>query len=205
MLKGGDILRRIVFEDTFHVAAKMIERINDGADLVSAVCFYELATAITEELIREGCHIDYMDLKNIGWDGYDREYCVSLSQDHEGNLFVSAEKIYNTKKDVYVGSYSDVIYVHQDCNSKVLSKLDAEEMYEFSVGWVDDEEDDEDSVPGVYEYTHVSRAVDGSPTGFSKSWYGTDDTGKSSYASYSFISDNKNLLEKIAESWNIKL
>lgn len=199
MLKGGDYLKRIVFEDINDIVQEMIGKLHDGADVVSAVCFYELATAIAEELIREDCSLDFAEIWDYEYNHYDKEYAVVASRDSEGNMFVEVEPIY--RNDGYLLHYSDVAYVHEDCNSKLLKHLDAEEMYEFAVSWVDDE----DPVPGMSEYTHVSRAVDGSPTGFSKSWYSTDDTGKSSYTSYSFISDNKNLLEKIAESWNIKL
>lgn len=183
----------------------MVAKVHNGTCAVSAICHYELATAIAEELIREGCNIDFAEIYSYEYNCYDREYAVTVYADHEENIFVSVDPLY--RDDKYLFHYSDVIYVHQDCNSKLLKHVDAEEMYEFAVGELDEEDTDEDDDLHTHftEYTNISKSVDGTPTGFSKSWHSVYEDGLSAYTSYSFMSDNRELLKTMMDIFDIKM
>lgn len=183
----------------------MIGKLHDGADMVSAICFYELATAIVEELIREDCSLDFAEISDYECNHYDREYAVTASRDSEGNMFVEVKPIYCN--DGYFIRYSDVAYVHQDCNSKLLKHLDAEEMYEFAVDGLDeDDADGDDDIHTQFsEYTNISKTVDGTPTGFSKSWHSVDENGSTTYTSYSFVSDNREMLKMMMDAFGVKI
>ena len=198
-------MKRFVFEDTNDVATTMIVKVHDSTCAVSAICHYELATAIAEELIREGCNIDFAEIYSYEYNCYDREYAVIVYADHEENIFVSVDPLY--RDDKYLFHYSDVIYVHQDCNSKLLKHVDAEELYEFAVGELDEEDTDKDDDLHTHftEYTNISKSVDGTPTGFSKSWHSVDEDGLSAYTSYSFMSDNRELLKTMMDIFDIKV
>lgn len=182
-----------------------MEKLRNGADSVSAICFYELATAIVEELIRKNCSLDFAEINDYEYNHYDREYTVTVFIDYEENIFVEVKPIYCN--DGYVLHYSDVVYVHQDCNSKLLKYVDAEEMYEFAVDELDKDDTDEDEELHTHftEYTNISKNTDGTPTGFSKSWHSTDESGVSTYTSYSFMSENHKLLKKMMDAFEVKV
>lgn len=204
-------MERIIFNDTYDIASKMMEKLRNGADSVSAICFYELATSITEDLIRDGCKLDFADISDYSYNHYDHEYSVTISVDHEGDRkgFVSILPIYekSNEKEGYLIYYSDVIYVHQDCNSKLLKYMDAEEMYEFAIDGLDEDDTAEDSDlhTQLSEYTNVSKKADGTPTGFSKSWHSVDKNGSTTYTSYSFMSDNRKMLKTMMDVFGLKV
>lgn len=54
------------------------------------------------------------------------------------------------------------------------------------------------------ESTYVSRAKNGVPTGFSKTWY-SEESGVHCYSSYSHYSNDLDALRKVASGFNIKL
>ena len=120
-------------------------------------------------------------------------------------MFVEVEPIY--RNDGYLLHYSDVAYVHEDCNSKLLKHLDAEEMYEFAIEGLDEDDTDEDDDLHTHftEYTHISKTVAGTPTGFSKSWHSVDENGSTAYTSYSFMTDNRDLLKAMMDAFEVDI
>lgn len=188
-----------------------MEKLRNGADSVSAICFYELASSIAEDLIRNGCKLDFADICDYSYNHYDREYSVTVSIGYEGNGdgYLSILPIYgkSDEREGYLIHYSDAMYVHQDCNSKLLKYMDAEEMYEFAVDELDEDNTDEDEELHTHftEYTNISKNTDGTPTGFSKSWHSTDESGVSTYTSYSFMSENHKLLKKMMDAFGVKV
>lgn len=215
-------MKRFVFEDINDVATTMVAKVHNGTCAVSAICHYELATAIAEELVREGCNIDFAEIYSYEYNCYDREYAVTVHADHEENIFVSVDPLY--RDDKYLFHYSDVIYVHQDCNSKLLKHVDAEELYEFAVGELDEEDtdkdemccdcceecedtDDEDDniITHHSDSVTVSRDKFGNPTGFTKSCFMDNGDGISQYSSYSYYCNDEDILRDMARDLDIEL
>ena len=182
-------MKRIIFEDVHELSAEMLRDALNFSDCVSAVCHYEIATALLSELIQSEVQIGQIDLTNE-WTGYDKEYFVYIVDG-----CVSCEPAFRSVNDgghnKYLEMAADIMYVHQDCNSKILKYIDCDKIFEFSVGDFDEFEDevkcceccndyedmDEDITIYHSDSVTVSRDKFGTPTGFTKQWSVNDEDG----------------------------
>lgn len=204
-------MQRIIFDDVHELSVEMLHDAMHFSDCVSAVCHYELATAILSELIQSEVSIGQIDLTNE-WTGYDKEYFVYIV-----NGCVSCEPAFRSISDgghdKYLEMGADIMYVHQDCNSKVLKYIDCDKIFEFAVeefDEVDDYEDEcsddsDDIVTQHSDHVTVSRDKFGNPTGFSKSWFRDDGDGISQYSSYSYYCNDRDRLRSLAQDLGIEL
>ena len=210
-------MKRIIFEDVHELSAEMLHDALNFSDCVSAVCHYELATAILSELIQSEVSIGQIDLTNE-WTGYDKEYFVYIVDG-----CVSCEPAFRSVNDgghdKYLEMAADIMYVHQDCNSKILKYIDCDKIFEFAVEELDGIDEDEMCCSGCADCedtddeitTHhsnsitVSRDKFGTPTGFTKSWFRDNGDGVSQYSSYSYYCNNEDMLRSLAKDLNIKL
>ena len=204
-------MQRIVFEDVHELSAEMLHDAIHFSDCVSAVCHYEIATAILSELIQSEVSIGQIDLTNE-WTGYDKEYFVYIV-----NGCVSCEPAFRSVSDdghdKYLEMGADIMYVHQDCNSKVLKYIDCDKIFEFAVNDIDEVDDYEDEcsddsddiVTQHSDHVTVSRDKFGNPTSFSKSWFMDDGNGISQYSSYSYYCNNEDRLRSLAKDLDIDL
>ena len=226
-------MRRLFFEDVHELSNKMIHDVLRGSECVSAVCHYELATALLSELIQSDIPIGQIDISDYEWSGYDREYMVTIM---DGNVYCNqayGRKVDGYSKDEYIESSSDIVYVHQDCNSKILKYIDCDEIYEFSIydvddfddfecdcfkcrhencscdGFCSDVDDDNDDEDGTVSYHSDSSTVSkdryGKPTGFTKSWSITDEDGVYQSTTYSYYCSDEDMLRKAAKNFDVEL
>lgn len=210
-------MKRIIFEDVHELSAEMLHDALNFSDCVSAVCHYELATALLSEIIQSEVPIGQIDIRDYDLSGYDKEYIVTIM---DGNVYCNPA--YEMKKDGYardgyLGSYADVAYIHQDCNSKLLKDFECDKMYEFAVEEFDDVDDnctccgcysnsdDDDIVTHHSNSVTVSRDRNGNPTGFTKTWNRDNGKGITQYSSYSYYCNNEDMLRSIAKDLNIEL
>ena len=204
-------MKRIIFDDVHELSAEMLHDAIHFSDCVSVVCHYELATAILSELIQSEVQIGQIDLTNE-WTGYDKEYFVYIV-----NGCVSCEPAFRSVSDgghdKYLEMGADIMYVHQDCNSKILKYIDCDKIFEFAVEDFDDindyeeecSDDSDDIVTQHSDHVTVSRNRFGNPTGFSKSWFKDDGNGITQYSSYSYYCNDENRLRSLAKDLDIKL
>lgn len=226
-------MRRLFFEDVHELSNKMIHDVLRGSECVSAVCHYELATALLSELIQSDIPIGQIDISDYEWSGYDREYMVTIM---DGNVYCNqayGRKVDGYSKDEYIESSSDIVYVHQDCNSKILKYIDCDEIYEFSIydvddfddfecdcfkcghencscdGFCTDEDDDNDDEDETISYrsdsSTVSKDKNGKPTGFTRSWSITDEDGTYQSTTYSYYCSDEDMLRKAAKNFDVEL
>ena len=226
-------MRRLFFEDVHELSNKMIHDVLRGSECVSAVCHYELATALLSELIQSDIPIGQIDISDYEWSGYDREYMVTIM---DGNVYCNqayGRKVDGYSKDEYIESSSDIVYVHQDCNSKILKYIDCDEIYEFSIydvddfddfecdcfkcrhencscdGFCTDEDDNNDDEDGTISYhsdsSTVSKDKNGKPTGFTRSWSITDEDGTYQSTTYSYYCSDEDMLRKAAKNFDVEL
>ena len=206
-------MRRLFFEDVHELSDKMIHDVLEGSECISVVCHYELATALLSELIQSDIPIGQIDISDYEWSGYDREYMVTIM---DGNVYCNqayGRKVDGYSKDEYIESSSDIVYVHQDCNSKILKYIDCDEIYEFAVEEFDESDDCEeecldnsdDIVTQHSDHVTVSRDKLGNPTGFSKSWFRDDGNGITQYSSYSYYCNDEDRLRSLARDLDIEL
>lgn len=163
---------------------------------VSIIAKYNEATEIIRELLCIGYNVASVELHMEKFENYYDEYIIGLN--HDG---VWCEKF--KRDNGYFTDESNVIYIMDNCSSAVISYCKSRNLYEVSVGECDDETDVSNDTQDS-ESTYVSRAKDGTPEGFSKSWVTVKD-GVTCYSSYSHYSDNVDMLKEIAKDFGVKL
>ena len=130
-------MERIEFEDIYDLAEIMDSYVTSNVSeheypIISAYVDYKLAKSLVEILISMGNSIGaILELEDYEMSHYDKEYCVYLTEDG-----ITCEKIFNDGG--YYNGGGDISYVHEDCNSKLLSHIDSKAIYEFGI-----DEDDE--------------------------------------------------------------
>lgn len=110
-----------------------IENNTEEYPIVAAYGDYEVAKALAELLIMNGNPIgEIFELECYDMSHYDREYVIYLSDDG-----VTCEKCYHD--GIYYLGGGDISFVHEDCNSKLLGKIESDIIYEFGLSDADDE------------------------------------------------------------------
>ena len=213
-------MKRHLFDDYSVLADTMIVRADDDI-FVSAFCHYHHACKLIQSLIRDhSLKIDGIELNSPDSNGYDKEFQISLY-----NGSISCYPIYRTinegyQKDGYLETWSDVAFIHEDCNSKILKYIegyDCDDFYEFAIY---DGEDDrfyakenvsgelkescDDSEISFSEEVSITRNKDGEPTSFDKSWSILGDE-IDRYCTFSYRSDDTNDLVDMAKLIGIDL
>ncbi len=172
------------YEDFACVMSDIYDRVksDDEYNSVDVVAKYEDAKEIIRELIEMGYGIAFIDgFGNPEWDGYDDAFVISLLDDE-----IWCEPV--KRKDGYIFVEADVVYIFDDCNSKIIPKIEADEVYEVEVGnEYDDCDGDCENCPAHDEtYLHTSEDEDGNTHGFTASRADGD-----SYMSYSYYSSDE--------------
>ena len=196
-------MERIVIEDIFDVAEMMYD-VASGGEQATFVGLYEDVIGIVKELVTlDKVYIDRIDIEPFELDGYDREYYVDLSP--EMGLWV--EKAYDFNTCVYYYNETDVLLIADDCNSKILDRIDYGHAVE--VGY-DIEECDGDcenchlGEPDRHEViTRVATDDNGRLRGFEKSWE-TKEDGMTYHSTYSFFSSDEKMLKDMLDNFKIK-
>ena len=200
-------MKRVIFDNISELARRMIEECGDSDDCISVntVCHFELAAALTEELIKQGCQISWLDIHDYKYLGYEYEFVVSLLEDKI--LVEPAYKYFKDgyKSDGYVTIGGNAVYIHEDCNSKILQHLDSHVVYEFAVEGSDDNCKDDAATCHRSEYETIFKDKHGTPSGFTKTWSTTDESGISSTSTYSFFSDDLETLKAIAKEFCVNM
>lgn len=155
---------------------------DDKYNSIDVVAKYEDAKEIIRELIGIGYGIAFIDkFGNPEWDGYDDAFVISLLDDE-----IWCEPVRRDKGYIFIEA--DVVYIFGDCNSKIVPKIESDEVYEVGIG------EDYDDCDGDCEncdchdetYLHTSEDEDGNTHGFTASRSDGD-----SYMSYSFYSSDE--------------
>ena len=172
------------YEDFACAVSDTYDRIksDDKYNSIDVVAKYEDAKEIIRELIGIGYGIAFIDkFGNPEWDGYDDAFVISLLDDE-----IWCEPVRSDKGYIFIEA--DVVYIFGDCNSKIIPKIESDEVYEVGIG------EDYDDCDGDCEncdchndtYLHTSEDEDGNTHGFTASRSDGD-----SYMSYSFYSSDE--------------
>ena len=125
-------MERIEFEDIYDLAEIMDSYVTSNVSeheypIISAYVDYKLAKSLVEILISMGNSIGaILELEDYEMSHYDKEYCIYLTEDG-----ITCEKTFNDGS--YYNGGGDISYVHEDCNSKLLSHIDSKAIYEFGI------------------------------------------------------------------------
>ena len=128
-------MKNIYFDDFEDLACDIADaydslKCEDFED-VAIIAKYEEARQIIKELICIGYDISNIELHEVDWDNYDAEYIISL---YDNSIWCEPM----LRENGYIEEYSPVIYVLDNCSSKVIPYCKGKVVYEVSVG------DDED-------------------------------------------------------------
>ena len=126
------------YEDFACAVSDVYDRVksNDKYDSVDVVAKYEDAKEIIRELVGIGYGIAFIDgFGNPEWDDYDDAFVISLLDDE-----IWCEPV--KRKDGYIFVEADVVYIFDNCNSKIIPKIEAGEVYEVEIGNEYDDCDD---------------------------------------------------------------
>lgn len=135
------IIKTLHFEDYEYFACAVSNtydgiKSNDKYNSVDVVAKYEDTKEIIREFIEMGYGIAFIDkFSDPEWDGYDDAFVISLLDDE-----IWCEPV--KRKDGYIFVEADVVYIFDDCNSKIIPKIESDEVYEVEIG---NEYDDCDS------------------------------------------------------------
>lgn len=172
------------YEDFACAVADTYDRVksDDKYNSVDVVAKYEDTKEIIRELVGMGYGIAFInELANPEYDGYDDAFVISLLDDE---IWCESVK----RKNGYIFVEAGVVYIFDDCNSKIVPKIESDEIYEVEVGnEYDDCDGDCENCPAHDEtYLHTSEDEDGNAHGFTASRSDGD-----SYISYSYYSSDE--------------
>ena len=152
-------MKNIYFDDFEDLACDIADKFDslDGEDFedVAIIAKYEEARQIIKELICIGYDIHSLEIHDELWENYDAEFIISL---YDNKLW--CEPMLREKG--YIDEESPVIYVLDNCSSKVIPYCKGKTVYEVTVG------DDECSCDDCSE---CACKKDEKPTTTSKSTY----------------------------------
>lgn len=182
------IIKTLHFEDHEDFACVMSDTYNrvksdDEYNSVDVVAKYEDAKEIIRELIGIGYGIAFIgNLANPEWDGYNDAFVISLLDDE-----IWCEPV--KRENGYIFVEADVVYIFDNCNSKIVPKIESDEVYEVEIGdfnYDDCDGDCENCECHNDTYLHTSEDEDGNTHGFTVSRPDSD-----SYMSYSYYSSDE--------------
>lgn len=172
------------YEDFACAVSDTYDRVksDDEYNSVDIVAKYEDVKEIIRELVGIGYGIAFIDkFGNPEWDGYDDAFVISLLDDE-----IWCEPV--KRDNGYIFIEADVVYIFDDCNSKIIPKIESDEIYEVEIGneYDDCDGDCENCNCPNETYLHTSEDEDGNTHGFTANRSDGD-----SYMSYSYYSSDE--------------
>ena len=130
-------MKNIYFDNFEDLACDIADKFDslDGEDFedVAIIAKYEEARRIIKELLCLGYDIHSVEIHDDLWENYDAEYVISL-YDNE----VWCEPM--LRENGYIEEDAPVIYVLDNCSSKVIPYCKGKNVFEVSVGIDEDDE-----------------------------------------------------------------
>jgi hypothetical protein len=118
------------YEDFACAVADTYDRVksDDKYNSVDVVAKYEDTKEIIRELVGMGYGIAFINkLANPEYNGYDDAFVISLLDDE-----IWCEPV--KRKDGYIFVEAEVVYIFDNCNSKIIPKIESDELYEVEIG-----------------------------------------------------------------------
>ena len=124
-------MERLEFNDyeefACEVADKFDELNKEEFEDIAVIAKPNEVKEIFKELVCIGYDICNITYERIDWDGYDDAFVISLLDDE---IWCEPVKL----KDDYIFVEADVVYIFDDCNSKIIPKIEADDVYEVEIG-----------------------------------------------------------------------
>ena len=192
------------YEDLVCDIADKYDSLNSNEEYkdVAIIAKYEEARQIIKELMCIGYDLHSIVMHDVEYDGYEFEYIISLYDDE---IWVEPMM----RESGYITDDSPIMYVLDNCSSKVIPYCKGKVVFEVTVGEEECDCDEcqcacTDKDTDDSESTHISRDKHGNPLGFSKTWSTVRD-GVHCYSSYSHYSSDVDMLRSIASDFGVRL
>lgn len=116
-------LETFEYSSYLNLAEQMIADLKNADDLdyVQAVGRYDFVQGLLDALIKcnDGMVIQNIELTTSEWDGYEKEFYISLSRDG-----INVEKAYNKEADRYLNSEgASITYISEDANYGIVRHI----------------------------------------------------------------------------------
>lgn len=121
------------FEDFSCVIADIYDALDYDEEDVAIIAKYEEARQIIKELLCLGYDINSLEIHDELWENYDAEYVISL---YDNSIWCEPM----LRENGYIEEDSPVIYVLDNCSSKVIPYCKGNTVYEVTVGIDEDDE-----------------------------------------------------------------
>ena len=129
-------MKNIYFDDFEDLACDIADTYDslDGEDFedVAIIAKYEEARHIIKELLCLGYDIHSLEIHDDLWENYDAEYVISL---YDNSIWCEPM----LRENGYIDEDAPVIYVLDNCSSKVIPYCKGKIVYEVTVGIDEDE------------------------------------------------------------------
>lgn len=149
-------MKRLYFEDYEDFACDIsdtFDNIEDECGDISIIAKYDEAKEIIKELLCIGYNVASIELHRERFENYYDEYIIGLN--HEG---VWCEKF--KRSTGYFSDESNVIYIMDNCSSTVISYCKSKNIYEVSIGDIDDCENNSKELETDHAYIVNGKSVD---------------------------------------------
>ena len=141
-------MERIEFESVQELAEIMdtyienkLDESEDNYPIISVYAKCDIAKELIETLILFGNRLgSIIELEDYEMSHYDKEFVVYLTENG-----VTCEKVF--VDDEYRNGEADIVFLHEDCNSRLIDHIDDGDVFEF--GFESDEDDEEYTIDGV--------------------------------------------------------
>jgi len=220
-------VKRLYIDDYTDIVELMYEKVCGSCEEATFIGLYEDAVEILKQLvILDETDIHQVSIVPEDWDGYDKEYIVTL----DNSFDIWCEKLYRCETESYIRGLAGCVIIADDCNRDAIREPETDDIYIASFGDVDalfeedececngnceccahygmtesNEEDEELLTDSRSESFNVSRTKDGRIAGFTKSWSDTAADGTISYSSYSYYGSNEDIVKKLAKEFRIDI
>lgn len=149
-------MKRLYFEDYKDFTcdiSDIFDNIEDEYGDISIIAKYGEAKEIIKELLCIGYNVASIELHRERFENYYDEYIIGLN--HDG---VWCEKF--KRSTGYFSDESNVIYIMDNCSSTVISHCKSKNIYEVSIGDIDDSENNSKESETEHTYIVNGKSVD---------------------------------------------
>lgn len=193
-------------ENVYNLVNEKADELQEDEDLV-VYAKRDLISELFVKMIENNYDFGYIDFDKLDDLLKNEAYIMTVNN----NYAVSIERAYINKKIVEHNSKTALFYM-DDCKQDVIDYCLNNDMevilfdFEDDEGYDDSDEcrERENSYKSKSATVRVSKSKNGIPKVFSKSRY-NDDMGIFSSATYSFFSDDLDLVNRIAKEFDLKL
>ena len=124
-------MRNLYFDDFEDLACDIADTYDvldyDEEEDIAIIAKYEEARQIIKELLCLGYDLHSVEIHDDLWENYDAEYVISL---YDNSIWCEPM----LRENGYIEEYAPVIYVLDNCSSKVIPYCKGKNVYEVTVG-----------------------------------------------------------------------